>query len=235
MLARHIIYQLIEDHAHDIESLEIIALFHRSIDQIDAVLDPKLLYPKSRMIDIEKLRKIFIPIKFELSSKNLGLSKKSIAFLMGLDLDHFLHVAASSDFRKTGRVEKKMMQANALGTENVLKLCKKLKIKNLYYTSSAFVCGKKYGFISSDDNDPAEFNNYYEQTKFMGESYVKEYCMANNINYCVFRISAIAGRLFQEPIGYTTKYDLFYAWAHFFYKMRERMGLIFDQTLILKI
>lgn len=234
-LARHIICQLIEDYANDIDHLRIIALFHGSTSQLDLVLDEKLLYSKSKKIDKSKLKSIFHPIKFELTEENLGLSEEDLSFLTQLEIDCFIHNAASSDFRKTSSVEKKMHLVNVQGTENVLRLCEKLKIKYFCYTSSAYVCGRKYGFISSDDNDHAEFNNHYEKTKFIADRLIDKFCSAHEIDCCNFRISSITGRLFNEPIGYTTKCDLFVAWTLFFYKCKERMGLSPDQILNLPI
>jgi nucleoside-diphosphate-sugar epimerase len=234
-LARHIIYQLTENHADDIERLQIIALFHKSIEQLDSLLEENLLYPKGKKIAKETLRKIFLPLKFELTDGNLGLSDAELSFLTRLDIDYFIHNAAGSDFRRTSSVARKMQLINVQGTENVLSLCKKLKIGYFCYTSSAYVCGRKYGLIQSDDNDHAEFNNYYEETKFIADRKIDEFCKANNIRFCNFRISSISGRLIHEPIGYTTKCDLFVAWALFFYKFKERIGTAPDQELTLPI
>jgi nucleoside-diphosphate-sugar epimerase len=234
-LARHIIYQLIDDYADDISLLRIIALFHKSFNYLDFVLDKKLLYSKSKKIDSEQLAEIILPIKFELTDDNCGLSEKDISLLKETEIDYFIHNAASSDFRKTEYAAQKMSLINVQGTTNVLNLCSKISIKYFAYTSSAYVCGKKYGFVNVCGNDYADFNNYYEESKFIADRLIDKFCSANHIDYCNFRISSISGRLINEPIGYTVKCDLFLAWAMFFYKIIEKKRLRQFQEFFLSL
>jgi len=155
--------------------------------------------------------------------------------LNNVEVDNFFHIASLTDFRNKDSIKQKLFQTNIEGTKFILNLSKVLKVKNFHYISSAYVCGENFGEISPYLINNKRFHNNYEESKLIAENHVENYCKQNNINYMIYRISTISGRLLEKPIGYINKFDVFYAWAHFFYNLRYKMGLLPDQQLTLKI
>lgn len=236
LLASHIIYQIIEDNIDNIDNIRIFNLIHNnSKEKFDYFLRKKLLYKKSKKIPKEKLRKFFFNIDFDLKTNFCGLDEKLIEHLQGIKIDHFFHIAALTDFRNSTQIKKRLNETNLNGTKRILELARILKIKKIHYISSSYVCGKNDGLISPYYINTGEFHNYYEKSKLNAELYFEQYCKNNKLQYMIYRIATISGRLINEPIGYTNKYDVFYSWFHFFYKIKQKTGLLPNDKLILKI
>ncbi len=67
---------------------------------------------------------------------------------------------------------KKSIDLNIIGTANIVKVCEKLKIKLIYFSSSYVYPGKKGGY---KENDPVLPINNYAWSKLGGECSVKLY------------------------------------------------------------
>ena len=67
---------------------------------------------------------------------------------------------------------KKSIDLNIIGTANVVKVCEKLNIKLIYFSSSYVYPGKKGGY---KENDPVLPINNYAWSKLGGECSVKLY------------------------------------------------------------
>nr|VFJ64687.1 MAG: Nucleoside-diphosphate-sugar epimerase [Candidatus Kentron sp. DK] len=152
---------------------------------------------------------------FEYSLGENGLfDAKTRARIMRGNFSHILHIASVSDFRATSEIVTKLEQVNVKGTDQILALCKELKVKKFLYVSSAYVCGETSGEISPDYvNLEANFRNSYERTKLQAEVNVRQFCKENAIDYLIYRPSIVSGRLMEEVLGLTYKFDIFYSCA----------------------
>ncbi|MDD3155176.1 MAG: SDR family oxidoreductase [Victivallaceae bacterium] len=105
------------------------------------------------------------------------------------DVDTVFHCAADVNLGKdpTG----KTFTINYKGTQNVLALAKKLNVKAFHYVSTAYVAGKTQGISMEAPSRATEFNNPYEESKFLSEKIVRS-C---GIPFSIYRPAIISGRL----------------------------------------
>lgn len=161
-------------------------------------------------------------INYILENDDLNISADDLKKLQLSKIDHFIHVAALTDFRNTEKAKVNLKKINIDGTKNILNLIKNIDVEAFSYVSSAYVCGKTYGEIKPDFIKlNQEFRNYYEETKIQAEINVVKFCQKNKINFKVFRPSTIAGRLIEKPIGAVSKIDVFYHWLYFFHRFKQ--------------
>ena len=101
------------------------------------------------------------------------------------------------------------MKVNVEGTRNVLDFaagCNRLD--RLQYVSTCYVSGRWAGAFTEDDLEKnQEFNNYYEETKFLAEVEVQR-AMRSGMPATVYRPAIVVG---DSTTGATQKYDGPYA------------------------
>jgi nucleoside-diphosphate-sugar epimerase len=145
-------------------------------------------------------------------------------FLKRYNFDFFYHLAAVSDFKKTLDVQNKLLEINVRSTQAILNTIQKFSVDQFIYTGTAFSCGSNFGnILPTFGGKPGQFRNHYEETKLLAEEAVIHNATQNDINYKIFRPVAICGRAMEPTIGQTNKFDLFYAWAAFFLKMKLKI------------
>lgn len=237
LLGSHIIYEILENNLENLSDIKIINLVHEgSEDKIKEVFRSDLLYPNTSKIGLDKIRSSIVNTTFDVTKPYCGITNEVFKKMKGLKITDLYHVAALTDFRNSDAVKQRLEKINIEGTKNLLDLCQILDVKNIHYISTSYACGKTDGVIPPNFNNKTNiFHNNYEETKKITEKIIKDFCDDKGINYMIYRISGISGRLIYEPIGYTKKYAIFYAWLNYFYKIRKRAGLTPDQTLFLKI
>jgi hypothetical protein len=97
-----------------------------------------------------------------------------------------------------------------------------LDIGQFIFVGSAYSCGSKTGLVEPDYvNIKETFRNPYEKSKLEAEILVREFAKNEKKNFKIFRPTTICGRLIEQPIGSTNKFDVFYGWAAFF--LREKL------------
>jgi hypothetical protein len=166
------------------------------------------------------------------------LSKKDNTIISGLKSKHinyFFHIAALTDFRNTEGVKELLDKTNVEGTKAVLDLVKQLNVGEFCYVGSAYSCGYTSGIIPPDYiNFNQDFRNHYEYTKLLGEVLVREECSKIGLKFRVFRSSTICGRLIEGTLGSANKFDVFYAFAAFFTRLKSRtlsLNEIYDKPM----
>ena len=133
----------------------------------------------------------------------INLEKEIINF----DPDYIIHLAAVTDLN--GR-NNEYYNANVEGTENIIKICGKLKkLKKVIFTSSMYVC--KPGYI------PKTYNDYKPHTLY-GESKVKGELLVKNITnpvlkWVIIRPTSIWGPWFGIP--YIDFFNIVYQGKYF--------------------
>ncbi len=179
---------------------------------------------------IEKILNCIIPIPFELTKTNLGISEQSYSQMKEEKIDYFFHSAALTDFRDNLDVQMKLDEINIIGTLRVINLIDCLNVDEIINISSAYVCGDKDRIVQPNEIDfDAKFRNPYEKSKLKAEIFFRRYVELKRIKYRVFRPTTICGRMLEPIIGSTTKFDVFYAWAAFFLRIKLKLLGSFDK------
>ena len=173
---------------------------------------------------LSKILKRFHFINHELSNEKFN--KDVLKKLSKINFHHFFHIAALTDLRNNEKSAKNLNLINVIGTQNILKSLKDVDINQFHFVSSAYVCGNNFGDILDDYiTDKPSFRNHYEKSKLKSETIFTNYCKTNNKSFKVYRPSIISGRTIEKPLGFTNKFDVFYSWANFWFKLRLTSGL----------
>jgi thioester reductase-like protein len=168
-----------------------------------------------------------------LDQPGLGISEDSLQQMKQHPPDLFIHAAAAVDFRDQPGVIARLQEINVRGTQRILALVETLGVPDFALVSTAYVCGIRSGIVQPD-YIPAEqaFRNPYERSKLDSELVVKQAQVEGRLKRVhFFRPTTICGRLTEPPIGYTSKFDVFYAWLAFFLRLKARqLGRIDYET-----
>ena len=139
-------------------------------------------------------------IEGDVSAEKLGLSSDSRAWIAH-NCDRILHNAAVLVFYGEDR-NGEPWRTNFKGTQNVLDVCRETGIEEMHYVSTAYVCGTRNGLIMEDDfEEPADFRNDYEKSKYESERLVRETDVIKKLT--VYRPGVIVG---DSKTGYTATY-----------------------------
>ena len=106
--------------------------------------------------------------------------------------DFVFHTAAYTNL-KCKRIDN-FYETNVIGTENILKVALKAKVKKVIYTSTLSVFGPSYKNNPITESQPriTSYANDYELTKHMSEGYVKQY-MEKGLDCVILNISKVYG------------------------------------------
>lgn len=103
------------------------------------------------------------------------------------------HMAALKSVSESLKFEKRYYDVNVSGTQNILDLAIKLRVKNLVFTSSAAVYGGSDSRLKVKENAPTQPLNPYGKTKLQGEELFKIASEVHGINYFNLRIFNAGG------------------------------------------
>ena len=97
------------------------------------------------------------------------------------------------------------MKINVVGTRNVLEFAGRCaKLRRLQYVSTCYVSGRYTGIFREDDLARGqEFNNFYEETKYLAELEVRHQMQAG-MPVTIYRPAVVTG---DSRSGETQKYD----------------------------
>jgi len=140
----------------------------------------------------------------EVTETGLGLSSESRKWV-GEHCDRVLHNAAILEFHGEDR-EGEPWRTNLRGTENLLKFCKSVGLRDWHYVSTAYVCGDRPGRIMENElNCGQGFRNDYEESKFLSETAVRAADFLDQLT--VYRPAVVAG---DSVTAYTSTYHGIY-------------------------
>ena len=245
LLGRNLLFEIIKQNLSHLDDIEIIVLgrSHKTAsinDRIkDIIINDGIHYieisPQNKNL-INKILERIIPIPFDLTKDDLGISEDDYKILKRGEIDIFFHLAALLNFSTDKATKARLEIVNINGTNQILRLTNNLSVKELVYSGTAYSCGDVSGVIGPDYiNDKSTYRNYYEESKLLAELNVRKYSREHKMKHRIFRPAGIVGRLIEAPIGSMCKYDLFYEWAAFF--LREKIKQlntikdIFDKEL----
>jgi thioester reductase-like protein len=126
-----------------------------------------------------------------------------------------IHSAAYVSYQPTPDGEPWL--TNVLGTRRLLELCQSLRITQVHYLSTAFVCGDRRGLVREDELDcGGGSNNAYERSKFAAEELVRQF---PGIQATIYRPSVVVG---DSRTGYTCTYHHFYRFLELAVRLSAR-------------
>jgi nucleoside-diphosphate-sugar epimerase len=159
--------------------------------------------------------------KVTLISSNLSEIDKET--LEKYNFDTIIHCAGSTSLLHTNDSKKIVHSQNYLITKHLLNELPKSIIRFIYI-STAYSFGIQNDKVddSIENYKISEFRNPYEKSKYESEIYVKETCKKNNIDFQILRPSIICGRLIEQPLFETPKFDVFYSLAMFLDKYADK-------------
>ena len=135
----------------------------------------------------------------DITQKDLGLENPA---QLAAEVVEIFHLAAVYDLSVKREVG---MKINVLGTRNVLDYAERCaKLRRLQYVSTCYVSGRYAGIFREDDMVRGqEFNNFYEETKYLAEIEVRERMKAG-MPVSIYRPAVVTG---DSRTGETQKYD----------------------------
>jgi len=147
-----------------------------------------------------------------------SLNDLTIKDLEDLKIDVVIHSAGSTNLSDTIAANREVNEHNLEGTSNLLR-CLPKSVKQFVYISTAYSYGYNDNLIS-EGNDfwVPEFRNPYEASKFYCEQIVTAWGEENKVITQITRPSIISGRLLDDPLYVTSKFDVFYSWPLFLQK-----------------
>ncbi len=131
-------------------------------------------------------------LRGDITQNRLGLSD-TVHRELAQTVTHIIHSAATVKFQ----VARECAQAvNGAGTKNVIALAHQAQasgnLQGVAHISTAYVCGNRTGTFYENELDLGQqFANYYEETKFEAERFVRE--RMAHLPITIFRPSIIVG------------------------------------------
>ncbi len=135
----------------------------------------------------------------DITQADLGLENPAT---LAREVSEIFHLAAVYDLSVK---RESAMKINVLGTRNVLEFAGRCtKLRRLQYVSTCYVSGRYAGIFREDDLVRGqEFNNFYEETKYLAEIEVRE-SMKAGMPVSIYRPAVVTG---DSRTGETQKYD----------------------------
>jgi UDP-glucose 4-epimerase len=118
-------------------------------------------------------------------------------------IDSIIHLAANLIIGEGQKQPKKYYKNNVLGTETILKACKKTNVKNFIFSSTAAVY--KEGQYKVTENSKIKPKSVYGKTKIQAEKLIQKYSKEYKLNFCILRYFNIAGASLSGKIGLINK------------------------------
>lgn len=147
-----------------------------------------------------------ICLEGDVCEEGLGLNSADRRWV-GNHCDRVIHNAAILEFHGADR-NGEPWRTNLHGTRHMLELCRQLKIRDLHYVSTAYVCGRREGVVCESELDVGQkFRNDYEESKFLAEQEVRKAEFLDKLT--VYRPAVIAG---DSVTGYTNTYHGLYVY-----------------------
>ncbi|MBF0298640.1 MAG: SDR family oxidoreductase [Oligoflexia bacterium] len=145
-------------------------------------------------------------LKGELTQDKFSLEKSEFRKLVD-SVDEIIHIAASTSFADSKKEEIK--NANILALNNLITFARESKCYFFHHVSTAYACGKIFSDMPVEEKliDNLHFNNYYEESKNIGEKILIENCKNEGIRWNIIRPSITYG---HSQTGRTHNFNALY-------------------------
>ncbi len=191
-LGKEILPRLLE---RNLKEKAVCLVQERFIDQANEVVDELVIrYPNIKLKERVEI------ISGDITDAKLGLGKEYNIYTK--KITEVYHFAAVYDL-DVGRDF--AYKVNVDGTQHILDFCVACsKLKRHHYVSTCYVSGKYEGVFREDHlEEGQEFNNFYEETKYLAEVLVKK-AMKAGMPTTIYRPAIVTG---DSKTGRTQKYD----------------------------
>lgn len=143
------------------------------------------------------------------------------------------HSAGSVNLHSGENAAQDVRDNNYLGTQALLTALKGFKCRFMF-VSTAFASGMRTGLLDNDflGATPGPFRNPYEASKADIEAMVHAFGKEHRIPVQIARPSVVMGRLLDAPYYVTSKFDVLYGLARFFWAMGKKKN---GQTVRLQV
>jgi len=111
--------------------------------------------------------------------------------LKKIDIDLVFHVAGSTNSPDHTQ-DPDFFSINAIGTKNILELCRQKNVEQMVYSSTMEVFGDPF-YTPVDEKHPKLPDSNYGLSKWMGEEYCRQYLSAYGICSTILRYSYVYG------------------------------------------
>jgi nucleoside-diphosphate-sugar epimerase len=147
-------------------------------------------------------------IQGDITQENLSVSSNDLEKLK--KVSEVFHLASNVSLSNEERDREKIFNTNLKGTKNLLEIFKNSSnIRNIYYFSSAYVCGKTSKLVEENWLEkPEEFRNYYEETKWLSEELLKRYVEKYNLPIVILR-PGIIGMSYKSQLQDTKNQTIY--------------------------
>jgi len=109
--------------------------------------------------------------------------------------DVIIHLAARAGVRNGDEYPTEYLSTNVIGTNNVIRMCKKHEVKKLIFYSSSSVLGGSYFRLEDNaidklnEESPFDCHSLYAHTKMFGEQLIKD----SGLNHIIIRPFTVYG------------------------------------------
>ena len=229
LVGSHVLFELLQKiHAEELNS-KIYLLVRKSksensVDRIRKVLFNDEAPNFVKNLPLEELLKRVVCIESDLNNPELG------AMLEDLNIKELkvVHIAASTNLMQGPKAEQDIYENNYKGTLNLVDSLKSVNVSRFSFISTAYSCGiqDELDVIENNYLDYSNngYRNPYEGHKNKIERILSKDCAKRGIDLQILRPAVVSGRLIDAPLYKTTKFDVFYGWAKFFYGRKEKIG-----------
>lgn len=133
-----------------------------------------------------------------------------------------VHCAGSVNLETTPEAKDDVHAHNYHGTLNLLRALDGYDVRFLY-VGTVFCSGVQQGRVGDDylSLPSRVYRNPYEESKGRIELEIAACCREKGIRFQLLRPSIICGRVMDEPLYYTPKFDVFYGWLKFFWQLKK--------------
>lgn len=150
----------------------------------------------------KELRKRIVCVLGDMSQPQCGISTSDIQYLKDSEIGTVWHCAADMGF--LARHRDRLLNTNVKGTETLMEIAISLSVQRFVYISTAYTAGKRNGEIAEVLHDDSQgFGNCYEESKFMAEIAVAQYCKENSLAWNILRPTMVMGPLSNCESGGT--------------------------------
>ncbi len=129
------------------------------------------------------------PLAGDFLQKDLGLPGDRIQSLKG-KISKIFHVGAETGIQKS---KAELMAVNRDGTSNVISFAHSVdtdgSLERILFVSTAYTAGRRSGRIMENDPLPDDYSTYYEESKALAESLIKQ----SGLPYTIARPGMIVG------------------------------------------
>jgi len=133
-----------------------------------------------------------------------------------------IHCAGSVNLETTPEARDDVQAHNYQGTLNLLRALDGYDMRFLY-VGTVFSAGFQQRRLGDDylSLPSCVYRNPYEESKGRTELAIAAHCRQKGVRFQLLRPSIICGRVMDEPLYYTPKFDVFYGWLKFFWQLKK--------------